>query len=125
MWRIVTGKRSSMYTLPVCRLGGTVAEGGGHRSKTSPNDVMADPHLQVEEYIKRFGNSLDRLTFMATAVSGLSSFMYDRHRIKHGTCIGPWRWRHGVFDRYRLMLITDASLQSILFVRFEVEVDYC
>lgn len=104
---------------------GSVARGGGHTSALGLSGVVADPRWHVEKHIRRSGGSLDCRCSKVMAVRRLSLFVHDRHFAKHDTCVGVWRWRCGVINRIRAMLMTEAPLADMPFVQCEDEVDCC
>lgn len=103
--------------------GGNRGDDGGSRTRSS--DVGADPRWHVEEYVERFGDSLDCRRFKAMVVDGSSSFIYDRRRIKHDTCVGAWKRRQGSFDRKKSMLMTGSPNANMPFFCSQEKVPYC
>lgn len=103
----------------------TPAESGaGGSSGSTMAGVVEDRRWHVEEYLDCCGKTLDGRRFKAMAMEGYSLFIYDRDRIRHDTSIGAWRRRRGVCTRNWSLMLTEAPLADMPFVRCEEEVAY-
>lgn len=88
-------------------------------------EVIADPRWQVEAYMGHWVETLGVCWYQAMAVNGPSSYLYDRQRVRHDTCVGARRRRRCVLDRNRALLSAGALASDMPFDGCEKEVSYC
>lgn len=55
-------------------------------------------------------------------MDGSNSYIYDRRRVWHETCVGAWHRRRGVSDRNLAVLLSGVLASDMSFVRFDEEV---